>query len=98
MLPFLCGGATKWKEISSLLIKTLGVKSIMLFMPDPERFSMLFTEGTEADWAKGSASAIWNIHEGTVLWAEGLHTRASLQKQGKPLDEFLPEKDKRQED
>jgi len=78
-----------------LRINTGGVNSIMLFMPDPERFSQLFTDGTESDWDKGSASAIWDTKTGTVLWAEGIHSRASLQTQGKPLDTFLPSKDNR---
>jgi hypothetical protein len=81
---------TVWKEKSKRLIETLGVESIMLFMPAPERFSLSFSDGTEADWAKGSASAIWNIREGTVLWANGLLTRALLQARGKTLRAFLP--------
>ena len=89
MIPFLLGVPPKrWGKKA----EPLGVDSIMLLMPDPERFSLNFTDGTAADWAAGSASAIWNIREGSVLWAEGLHTRASLQAQGKPLWAFLPPK------
>lgn len=92
MLPFLYGEAPmEWNEKAQPLVETMGVDSIMLLMPDPERFPLSFSDGTQADWAAGSASAIWNIREGTVLWAEGIHTRDALKTQGQPLDAFLDE-------
>jgi hypothetical protein len=96
MLPFLFGEVpVSWKEKTEVLLQTMSVDSIMLLMPDPERITLLFLDGTEADWAASSASAIWCIREGTVLWAEGIHTRVSLKAQGKPLDAFFPQKQPR---
>lgn len=96
MLPFLLGEVPKAFEGKiEQLVQSLGVDSIMLMIPDPERFALLFGDGTKADWAAGSASAIWCIREGTVLWAEGIHMRASLKAQGKPLDAFLPQEQAR---
>jgi hypothetical protein len=66
------------------------VASILLLLPNPNRYHLEFVNDTQEDWAAGSASALWDIRSGAVLWADGLHTRESMLAQGKPLDDFIP--------
>ncbi|MFM7925827.1 MAG: hypothetical protein ACKPJJ_36870, partial [Planctomycetaceae bacterium] len=62
---------------------------LMLFMPNPAHYEWTFSEHTRDEWAQGSISALWNLQTGKVVYAEGIHTEASLQDCGQPLREWL---------
>lgn len=61
----------------------------MLFMPNPDHYEWLFTEHTQEEWNQGSASALWDLKTGQVLYADGIHTEQSLRAEGTPLREWL---------
>ncbi len=65
--------------------------SLLLFLPNPSHWQWRFADHSRDDWAQGSASALWNLKTGKVLYADGIHTTASIQKKGigKPLDDWL---------
>jgi hypothetical protein len=63
--------------------------TIMLFLPNPEHYEWLFDEHTPEEWSQGSASAIWDLTTGQILYADGVHTEASLRKHGKSFSEWL---------
>lgn len=62
---------------------------LMLFMPNPDHYEWLFAEHTQEEWNQGSASALWDLKTGEVLYADGIHTEASLRSEGQPLKEWL---------
>jgi hypothetical protein len=41
------------------------------------------------EWAQGSASALWDLKTGQVLYSDGIHDEASIRRGGKPLRKWL---------
>ncbi len=70
------------------------IDSLMLFLPNPEHYEWLFAEHSREEWSKGSASALWDLRTGQVLYADGVHTEETLRRDGKPLREWLGIDDK----
>ena len=87
MLPLLLGTASP--EIASVVMPIVRQKTLMLFMPNPDHYERLFAEHTQEEWAQGSASVLWDLEIGQVLYADGIHTEASLRVAGKLLQEWL---------
>ncbi len=66
---------------------------MLLFMPNPAHYEWLFADHTEDEWAQGSASALWDLTSGHVLYADGIHTVESMRIKGKPLSEWIGQVD-----
>jgi hypothetical protein len=58
-------------------------------MPKFELWGKPFAEWAVEDWRTCGLSAIWDIHTGKVLWAEGAHTTEEMYRIGMPFEEFL---------
>ncbi len=88
MLPLLMGDEPlpDWRD---KLRKERPFDRLMLFMPNPDHYEWLFAEHTQEEWSQGSASALWDLETGQVLYADGIHSEASLRAEGKPLREWL---------
>lgn len=61
----------------------------MLFMPNPEHYEHLFTDHPEEHWATGSASAIWDLRTGQILYATGIQSRESIRLRADPMAKWL---------
>ena len=87
LLPLLFGSAPKgW---NSVLPVDQPIDRLMLFIPNPAQHEWLFAEHTREEWSEGSASAIWDLKTGEVLYADGVHTESSLRQAGQPLEKWL---------
>ena len=90
MLPFLFGQEPheRWR---GRLQDHRPFDSLLLFLPNPSHWQWRFADHSRDEWAQGSASALWNLKTGEVLYADGIHTTASIQNKGvgKPLDDWL---------
>lgn len=88
MLPLLLGGAPslKWRN---RFRNDHHCDHLMVFMPHPSQTEWLFDEHTPEEWSQGSASAIWDLKTGRVIYADGIHTEQSLRKHGMPLRDWL---------
>jgi hypothetical protein len=62
---------------------------LMLFIPNPAHDEWLFADHTPEEWSQGSASAIWDWKTNMVLYADGIHTEASLRATGQKLEDWL---------
>jgi hypothetical protein len=91
ILPFLYGksafDAGDYKAVAEYLV----VPDLLLWMPHPRQMGWRFEdhERTLADWSEGSMTALWDIESGKVLYAEGLHDRESIRKEGVTLRALL---------
>jgi len=88
MLPFFFGEEPggEWRE---RLTKGRPFDSLMLFLPNPDHYDWLFTHHSAEEWSQGSASALWDLKTGKVLYADGVHTEKSLRREGQPLRNWL---------
>jgi hypothetical protein len=88
MLPFLFGKepGSDWRK---RLARERPFDALMLFMPNPNHYEWLFADHTPEEWSQGSASALWDLTTGKVLYADGVHTDETLRRDGKPLHEWL---------
>lgn len=89
ILPFLLGEVPKWRVCGKQIAARAGIPALQLFIPHPDRLRLEFSAGTRDDWSNGSVSALWDIDEGEVLWAEGIHPRDQLRKVGKPMSKII---------
>ncbi|GAA5506550.1 chaperone protein HtpG [Novipirellula caenicola] len=90
MLPFLCGQEPFGSLRESLKMNS-PVESLMLFLPNPDHWEWMFVDHSREEWADGSASALWDLKTGKVLYADGIHTATSIRRKGvgKPLRDWL---------
>ncbi|WP_442507758.1 HD domain-containing protein [Novipirellula sp. SH528] len=90
MLPLLLGEepSKSWRDRPK---KDRPVDSLLLFLPNPDHWEWMFADHSREEWAEGSASALWDLKTGKVLYADGIHTAASIRKKGvgKPLLDWL---------
>ena len=90
MLPFLFGREPTeiWR---GRLTEHPPFDSLLLSQPNPSHWQWRFAEHSRDEWAQGSASALWNLKSGEVLYANGIHSTASIQEKGigKSLDDWL---------
>lgn len=88
MLPFLFGSEphSSWRQ---RLERDRPFDLLLLFLPNPDHYEWLFHEHSREEWAQGSASALWDLKTGKVLYADGIHDEASLRQHGEPLRKWL---------
>lgn len=95
MLPFLIEYTIKWKHFRKLLQEVSFSKaflesgSILLLIPGDELLRKPFVEWDQEQEAQFVVSALWDVPNDKVLWAEGLHNRDSIRVVGRPLNEWL---------
>jgi hypothetical protein len=94
MLPLLYGQEPSqyWRQ---RLSEDRPFDSLLLFLPNPDHWEWLFADHPLEEWEQGSASALWDLKTGKVLYADGIHTRASIciKGVGKTLDNWLKQED-----
>ncbi|MES2707257.1 MAG: hypothetical protein V4726_11715 [Verrucomicrobiota bacterium] len=87
LLPLLSGGEPEgWRD---KLRRNHPFARLMLFLPNPDHCEWLFIEHPQEEWTQGSASALWDLETGEVLYADGIHTEESLRTEGRTLREWL---------
>ena len=95
MLPFLLDYRIVWDQFRALL-RNVGFSdtfiesgSILLLIPGDELLRKPFVEWDQQQDAQFVVSALWDVPNDKVLWAEGFQHRDSIRKVGKPLGEWL---------
>jgi hypothetical protein len=88
MLPFFFG-EEPWEKWREQLARQRPFDALMLFLPNPDHYEWLFADHTPEEWSNGSASALWDLRTGAVLYADGVQTEETLRRDGKPLRKWL---------
>ena len=88
--PFLLPGYDDvWRKHREALRNFFPVDHVFALMPPIQLWSKPFEDWTDHDWQNGMLSALWDLNEGAVLWADGAHRSDDMRRVGKPIDEFL---------
>ena len=104
ILPFIMGKVpSQWKDRADAIIQYLGVDSLLAFIPDPAHWDAAFTVipkeefGSEPApaflpeevWKESGATALWEIRENRVLWAEKFCSREKVRQVGRSLEDWV---------
>jgi hypothetical protein len=91
MMPILCGkDLYSWFDdrSRSVLTSSLRQTSLMVLMPKETVWSSHFENNSPEHWNSHCSSALWDLTTKTVVYADGVHSRDALAKNGLSFEEW----------